>query len=143
MIRSVLAVLAGVALLTATSFAIEAIATPLLLGLFPQALPSAAALASNAWVRAFTFAYGLACVAAGGYCAARIARLSPIAHAAAMGILQAGLTIAAMLSPEGYHASRMQWIAIAVLSIPAALAGGMLCRGKKLDERLEKATAGA
>ena len=52
-------------------------------------------------------------------------------HAAAMGILQAGLTIAAMLSPEANHASRMQWITIAILSILGALAGGFLYKGKK------------
>jgi hypothetical protein len=65
-----------------------------------------------------------------------------------MGIVQAGLTIAAMLSPEANHASRWQWITTAVLSLPAALAGGALyhCRkphGKKPDEGLEKAPASA
>jgi len=85
----------------------------------------------NQWIRMLTLAYGLACVAAGGYVAARIARRLPIKHAAAMGILQAGLTIAAMLSPEANHATRMQWITIAILSIPAALAGGFLYKGKK------------
>jgi hypothetical protein len=58
-----------------------------------------------------------------------------------MGILQAGLTIAAMLSPEANHASRMQWITIAMLSVPAALAGGFLYKEKKLNEGLEKAPA--
>jgi hypothetical protein len=43
-----------------------------------------------------------------------------------MGIVQAGLTIAAMLSPEASHASRLQWIMIAILSVPAAMAGGSL-----------------
>jgi hypothetical protein len=58
-----------------------------------------------------------------------------------MGILQAGLTIAAMLSPEANHASPMQWITIAILSIPAALAGGFFYKGKKLNEGMEKAPA--
>jgi hypothetical protein len=142
MLRSVLSVLAGIAVLTAVSFAIEAVVNPLLLRAFPQALPSPAALSSNQWVRVSTFVYGLTCVAAGGYVAARIARRSPIRHAAAMGILQAGLTIAAMLSPEANHASRMEWIAIAISSTPAALAGGFLYQGKKLNEGLEEAPAG-
>jgi hypothetical protein len=77
-----------------------------------------------------TFVDGLARVA-GGYVAARVVRRLPIKHAAAMGILQAGLTIAAMLSPETNHAPRMQWIMIAILSIPAALAGEFLYEGKK------------
>ena len=138
MLRSVLSVLAGIAILTAASFAIEAVVNPLLLRAFPQALPSPGALSSNQWVRMLTFAYGLTCVAAGGYVAARIARRSPIKHAVAMGILQAGLTIAAMLSPEANHASRMQWITITILSIPAALAGGFLYKRKKLNEGLKK-----
>jgi hypothetical protein len=141
MLRSVLSVLAGIAVLTAASFAVEVLVNPLLLRAFPQALPSPAALSSNQWVRMLTYAYGLTCVAAGGYVAARIARRLPIKHAAAMGILQAGLTIAAMLSPEANHASRIQWIMIAILSIPAALAGGFLYKRKKLDEELDEAPA--
>jgi hypothetical protein len=132
MLRSVLSVLAGIVALTASSFAIEAAADPLLLWLFPRALPGPAALSTNQWVRAFTFAYGLMCVASGGYIAARIARRLPIRHAAAMGIVQAGLTVAAMLSPEANHASRSQWITIAILSVPAALAGGALCQRRNL-----------
>jgi hypothetical protein len=129
MVRSVLAVLAGIAVLTVTSFAIEAVANPVLLHAFPQALPGPEALMSNPWVRALTFTYGFLCVAAGGYVAARVAGRLPIRHAVAMGIVQAGLTMMAMLSPEAGRASRLQWIAIAMMSLPAALAGGFLARG--------------
>jgi hypothetical protein len=129
MLRSVLSILAGIVVLTVTSFAIEAVMNPLLLWAFPHALPNAAALSSNPWARTFMFAYGLSCVAAGGYVAARVARRFPIRHAAVLGILQAGLTVAAMLSPAGSHASRMQWIMTALLSIPAALAGGISLQG--------------
>jgi hypothetical protein len=54
-----------------------------------------------------------------------------------MGIVQAGLTIMAMLSPVANHASRLQWITTAILSIPAALAGGALYQGRKNDENLQ------
>ena len=47
MIRSVLAVLAGIATLTVTSFAIEAVANPLLLRMSPQALPNEVALSRS------------------------------------------------------------------------------------------------
>jgi NADH:ubiquinone oxidoreductase subunit 5 (subunit L)/multisubunit Na+/H+ antiporter MnhA subunit len=60
-----------------------------------------------------------------------------------MGIVQAGLTIVAMLSPVANHASPLQWIVIAILSIPAALAGGVLYKGRKRDDGLEKAPASA
>jgi hypothetical protein len=143
MIRSLLSVLAGIAALTVVSFAIEAALDPLLLWAFPKALPGPQALASNPWVRTLTFAYGLMCVAAGGYVTARIARRRPVTHALVMGILQAGLTIMAMLSPVGYHASGLQWIIVATLSLPAALVGGTACKGRKPYDGLEKAPARA
>ena len=55
MLRSVLSVLAGIAVLTVTSFAIEAAVNPLLLRAFPDALPGREALSENLWVRALTF----------------------------------------------------------------------------------------
>jgi hypothetical protein len=131
MVRSVLSVLAGIAVLTVASFAIEAALNPLLLRVFPEALPGPEALSSNAWVRALTFAYGLMCVTAGGYIAARAARRLPVTHAAVMGVIQAGLTIMAMLSPVGNHASRLRWVITAILSVPAALVGGAIYKGKK------------
>jgi hypothetical protein len=143
MIRSVLSVLAGIAVLTVASFAIETALNPLLIWAFPEALPDPEALSSNLWVRALTFAYGLVCVAAGGYVAARVARRRPVTHAAVMGIVQAGLTIVAMLSPVANHASPLQWIIIAVLSIPAALVGGLVYKGRKTHDGLEKAPESA
>ena len=143
MFRSVLSVLAGIAVLTGASFAIEAAVNPMLLHLFPQALPSREALASNPWVRTLTFAYGFACVAAGGYIAASVARRLQFQHAAAMGIVQACLTIWAMLSPIANHASRWQWITTAILTVPAAMVGGAVYQGRKRDEELEKVSASA
>jgi hypothetical protein len=143
MLRSVVSVLAGIAVLTVASFAIEAALNPLLLRVFSKALPGPEALSSNQWVRTLTFAYGLICVAAGGYIAARVARRLPVQHAAAMGIIQAGLTIMAMLSPVGNHATKLQWIIIAILTVPAALVGGAVYKGRRPDERLEKASASA
>ena len=143
MFRSVLSVLAGIVVLSVASFAIEAVINPLLIWAFPHALPSTAALASNPWVRTLTFAYGFLWVAAGAYVAARIARRAPLTHAAILGILQAGLTVAAMFSPESNHASTMQWILIAFLSIPAALAGGFLAKRKTPRKSLETHPADA
>jgi len=141
MLRSVLSIAAGIAVLTVASFAIEAALHPLLTWAFPETLPGSEALSSNPWVRTLTFAYGSICVAAGGYVTARVARRLPITHAAVMGIIQAGLTIVAMLSPVGDHASPMQWILIAILSIPAALVGGVVYKGCKPNDGLERAQA--
>jgi|SRR6476661_10345249 hypothetical protein len=143
MFRSLLSVLAGIAVLTVASFAIEAAVNPLLIRVFPEALPGPEALSSNPWVRTLMFVYGLMCVAAGGYVAARIARRLPVQHAAAMGIIQSGLTVMAMLSPGGNHASRWVWVVTAILTIPAALIGGVVCKRRKANDGLEKAPANA
>ena len=133
MFRSLLSVLAGIVVLTAASFAIEAAVDFLL----PRPL------SANGWARTLTYAYGTLCVTAGGYVTARIARHSPVRHAMAMGLVQAGLTVLAMFSPEANHASRLQWILIAACSIPAAGLGGILYRGVRSRERLAKAPARA
>ena len=78
-----------------------------------------------------------------GYVAARIARQLPVQHAAAMGIIQSGLTVMAMLSPGGNHASRWVWVVTAILTIPAALIGGVVCKRRKANDGLEKAPASA
>lgn len=127
--------------MTVASFAIEAAVDPLLLRVFPEALPNADALSSNTWARTLTFAYGFLSVAAGGYVAARLARRSPVAHATVMGIVQAGLTVVAMLSPAASHASPVQWIAIAILSILSAAVGGVLCRRSVVERPPAHASA--
>ena len=55
MIRSLLAVLAGIAVLTATSFAIEAVANPLMTRTFPELLPNKAAIQHNGFANLFLF----------------------------------------------------------------------------------------
>jgi hypothetical protein len=49
MIRSVLSILAGIAVLTVASFAIEAALNPLLRRAFPETQPGSEALSSNPW----------------------------------------------------------------------------------------------
>jgi len=130
MIRSILAVLAGIAVLTATSFAIEAVANPLMMRMFPNALPNQAAVSHNLPATLFLFAYTFLCVAAGGYVTAWLARRSKMLHVVIMGVIQVVLTIWAMLSiPE--QAPLRNWIASIVLTVPAAWCGGIL-RAKDL-----------
>jgi hypothetical protein len=113
MLRSVLAVVAGIAVLTVTSFAIEAAMNPLLTKTFPGAL------------RIVTVIYTMACVAAGGYVTSWMAPRAPVRHALIMGLIESALTVVAMLSlPE--HAPLWSWIAGIVLTTPAAWLGGLL-----------------
>ena len=76
MIRSILAVLAGLVALTIVSFGIEAVADPLLMHLFPKALPDAAAIAGSLSARLFMVTYTTFSIAVGGYVTAWVARRS-------------------------------------------------------------------
>jgi hypothetical protein len=125
MIRSVLAVLAGIAVLTITSFAIEAVANPLLMRMFPNALPNQSAINHNLPATLFLFTYTALCVAAGGYVTAWLARRSERLHAVIMGGVEALLTVWAMLSiPD--QAPLPTWITGIALTVPAAWCGGVL-----------------
>ena len=138
MIRSILAVLAGLVVLTMVSFAIEAVADPLLMHLFPAALPNAAALASNLPARLFMLLYTAASIAAGGYVTAWIARRSQLIHAAIMGAIELAFTLYVMIAapiPEANPAPRWAWIAGMILIIPAAYLGAA-ARVKQVSQPL-------
>lgn len=125
MIRSILAVLAGIAVLTITSFAIEAVANPLMMRMFPVALPNQSAISHNLPATLFLFAYTFLCVAAGGYVTAELAHRSKVLHAAIMGGVQVVLTFWAMLSIPN-QAPLLNWIVGMALAVPAAWCGGIL-----------------
>lgn len=123
MIRSVLAILAGVATLTAISFGIEAIADPLLMRWFPASLPTRAALSHSIPVVLFGLVYGALSIAAGGYVAARVARRAPILHAALLGGVQTLLTVWAIIA-IGNHAPMVNWVVTLIITFPSSLLGG-------------------
>ena len=125
MIRSVSAVLAGIAVLTVLSFAIEAAADPLLLKMFPETLPDRAALSRNLPASLFMLAYTALSITAGGYVTAWLARRSPVRHAIIMGALEVGLTVLAMFAfPE--QAPLRNWILSLTVIVPAAWWGGSI-----------------
>jgi hypothetical protein len=86
MLRGILAILAGLIVILVTSFGIEAAVTPLLLRMFPAALPNEAAMSHNLPVWLFTFSYTFLCVVAGGYVTARLAPHHNVRHALILGI---------------------------------------------------------
>jgi len=122
-LRSILAVLAGLAVITAASFGIEAVADPLLMNML--ALPDKAALTHNSAVSLFTMAYTLLCVVGGGYVTAKLARRLPVRHALILGLLQAALMVPAMMSFAD-PGPLWRWVLGMVLVIPAAWAGGAI-----------------
>jgi hypothetical protein len=124
-IRSICAVLAGIVALTVTSFAVEAAVNPILLRLFPRALPNPAAIAFNPYASLVTLVYTSLCIVAGGYVTAWIAKRAPVEHAIIMGVVQVLLTVMAMLHFRGMAPLR-NWIATLILTIPVASLGGVL-----------------
>lgn len=129
MIRSILAVLAGLVTLTIVSFAIEAAVNPLLMHLFPNAFPDAAALAGSVPARLVMLAYTMFSIAAGGYVTAWIARRALITHAVIMGVIEAAFTLYVMVAApfvEATKAPRWSWIATMILIIPAACLGAAI-----------------
>jgi len=133
MIRSIAAVLAGLIVLTVTSFAIEWTVNPLLLRLFPQALPNQSALESNLYAALFMYLYTALCVAAGGYVTAWVARRSPVTHAVVMGVVELALTAWAMQAVV-VHAPLRNWIVGIAMVVPVAWCGGLL-RAKQVSRR--------
>jgi hypothetical protein len=123
--RSILAVLAGLMVLTALSFAIEALTAPLLMRMFPEALPDEAALNRSIPVKLLMSGYTLLCIVAGGYAAAWAAPRSAVGHAAAMGIVQLLLMLAAFPQLQG-KAPLWFWVSGMTLMVPAAWLGGLL-----------------
>jgi hypothetical protein len=128
-LRSILAVLAGILVLTIVSFAIEAVAGPLLMRMFPTALPDAAALSANFPARLFMLAYTLFSIGVAGYFTAWIASRARILHAVIMGAVEVALTAYVMIAspfPEVHPAPRWWWVAGLILMIPAAALGAAI-----------------
>jgi hypothetical protein len=129
MIRSILAVLAGLIALTIVSFAIELAADPILLHVFPRALPDAAALAGSLPARLFMVAYTTFAIGVGGYVTAWIARRSRLTLAAIMGAIEVAFTLYVMIAApfhEAHPAPRWVWITGVILMIPAACLGAAI-----------------
>ena len=124
MVRSVVAVLAGIVVLTIVSFAIEAAANPLVLRVFPDALQSGAPLGHALPARLFMLAYTMLSVAAGGYVTAWITRRAKVWHAVVMGAIEVALTAYAMFKLP-HLAPVWSWLTGMVLMVPAAWLGAV------------------
>jgi hypothetical protein len=134
-IRSVLAVIAGIAVLTVTSFAIEWATEPVLAGVFPDA-QSDGAMSLNVARKLIMFVYTTFCVACGGYVTAWLARGSEVRDAVIMGAIQMALTLLAMIE---FHnkAPLWFWIAGIVVTVPAAWCGGVF-RVNMIDRTINR-----
>ena len=127
-LRSVLAVLAGIVAMAIVTLAIESTAIPLLMRLFPTAFPDHVAFSHNFWARLLIVGYTMLAVAISGYVAAWIARRSVILHAVIAGAVQIALTAYFVLvaSYPIIEPPTWKWIVMLILTLPAAAFGGML-----------------
>lgn len=140
LLRTVGAVIAGILVLAALSFGIEAAANPLMLRLFPQAFPNAAALARSFPAHLVMFAYTFLSIVAGGYVAAwiasipvrtsgapgaPIAREHPLRDAIIMGVVEALFT-AWVMTMSFHQAPLYSWIVGIVVCVPGAWLGAVL-----------------
>lgn len=123
MMRSVLAVIAGIVVLTITSFAMEAAMNPLLMKML--ALPNEAALNQSALVKWVTFGSTALCIAVGGYMTAWLAQRAKVMHAVIMGVVQAGLTTVLMFE-RPQLAPQWAWIMGIAMTVPMAFVGAAL-----------------
>ena len=129
MIRSILAVLAGLVVLTIASFAIEAAVDPLLMHMFPGAIPDAAALSRNFPARLLMLAYTTFSIGLGGYFTAWIATRAKMWHAAIMGVIEIAFTLYVMIAapfPEVNPSPRWGFIVGMILMVPAACLGAYI-----------------
>lgn len=124
-LRTVGAIIVGIVVLAALSFGIEAAASPLMMHLFPQALPNADALNRSFPAHVVMFAYTFLSIVAGGYVSAWIAREHPVRDAVIMGVVEALFT-AWVMSRSFHQAPLYSWIVGIVVCIPAAWLGGVL-----------------
>ena len=119
---------AGLVVLTALSFGIEAAANASLMRLFPESFPDQAALDRSTAAKLFMAFYTMLSVVAGGYVTAWLAPQSPVRHAVIMGVIELLMTVGVMLEMSS-KAPLWFWILGIALMIPAAWWGARLRSG--------------
>ncbi len=123
MLRSILSILTGLAVMTAATFAIEFAVDAILLRTFPAAFPSKASLSASKAVLLLMIAYTLACMSLGGYVTALVAHRWEVRHAIALAVLQEILTVIAMIEKLA-PAPTWVWFANLTLVPVAIILGG-------------------
>ena len=128
-VRSVLAVVAGIAAMSAVAFAIEIPLRMLTLRLFSATFPDQAALDSNVgWLLSQSL-YTVPAAILGGYVAAWVAPHRGLAHAVAMAIVQDLLIVMLIFNPP-HPVPPWLW-AIGLVVTPAAIIYGGFLRSRR------------
>jgi len=123
--RSVVAVLAGFITFSVALNGVQGIGTAVLRSMNPD-LPATTTIVNySTETRVAWLIWEAVSLIGAGYVAARIAASSPIAHATAMGLIQAVVTSSAMMSLQSDEPEWF-WMTGIALMIPAAWLGGWL-----------------
>jgi hypothetical protein len=119
-LRSIAAVIAGVAAIGVTSFAADYIVTTMAPDAFATGTQHA-----NTPILIFIAAYSIVLSALGGYVTAWLAPRAPAKHVIALAVLQLIGGIVAGVEAEGIFP---QWFsfAVVILPVPAIILGGMI-----------------
>jgi hypothetical protein len=124
-VRSVAAVLAGFITLSVALNGVQGIATAVLLRMHPD-LPATTSIVNYSVAsRVFWLVWETIAMTGAGYVTARVASSSHVAHATMMGLIQAVVTLWAMVSIQSQE-PRWFWLTGIALMIPAAWLGGWL-----------------
>jgi hypothetical protein len=128
--RSVLAVLAGLAAMSAVSFAIEIPLRVLTLRLFSSSFPDRASLDTSLGWMVSQSLYTVPAAILGGYVAAWVASRREVAHAVAMAIVQELLIVALMFNPP-HPVPPWLWAVALIVTPFAIICGGYLRRPRQ------------
>ncbi len=140
-VRSILAVLAGIVAMTAVAFTIEIPLRLLTLQLFSQTFPDQATLDSNVGWMLSQSLYTVPAMILGGYVAAWLAPRRGLAHAVAMAIVQDLLIVVLIFEPP-HPVPPWIWTIGLVVTPAAIIYGGYLrSRPKAAAQPAEPAAA--
>ena len=123
--RSVAAVLAGFITFSVALNGVQGIGTAVLHSINPDLSATTTIVNYSTKTRVAWLLLEAVSLLAAGYVTARIARSSPMAHATAMGLIQAVVTSSAMMSLQSDEPEWF-WLTGIALMIPAAWFGGWL-----------------
>jgi hypothetical protein len=132
MIRSVLAVLAGLVGFSIALLAMDSAATPLMNAIYPDRPAVASVIELSNVTRVLWLLWETASLTVAGYITAWLAPRFEVRHAVVLGALQALMTVWAMFAIRDQSLPMWFWLAGILLMVPAAWLGGRIrVKGEK------------
>ena len=133
--RSVVAVLAGFITLSVAINSLQGVGNAILRQMNPDLPATASIVNQSTTTRVLWLVWETMSMVAAGYVTARLAAGSPIAHATAMGLIQAVVTSWAMSSIQSQEPPWF-WLSGIAMMVPAAWFGGWLSVKRTVSARV-------